>query len=106
MGAWNFGPGSQSCVPVREIVEQAIHAWGGGMWQSASVNESFAEAGILRIDSVKAQSELSWQPRWDYAKAVAQTILWNRKYRKGENMYDVCCEQLHEYEENVFSDGK
>jgi CDP-glucose 4,6-dehydratase len=106
IGAWNFGPDTQSCVPVREIVEQAIHAWGGGAWQRASSEESFAEAGILRIDSSKAQAKLSWQPRWDYEKAVAQTIQWNRKYRNGDNMYNVCCEQLYEYSESGLSHGK
>lgn len=97
MGAWNFGPSPQSCVPVHEIVEKAIAAWGKGEWQSAPSNQAFTEAGTLRIDSSKAQTKLFWRPKWDYTKAVFRTIQWHRNHRSGDDMYDVCREQLNAY---------
>jgi CDP-glucose 4,6-dehydratase len=97
VGAWNFGPGPQSCVCVHEIVDRAIAVWGMGQWLSASSSAPFSEAGLLRIDSSKAQTRLSWQPKWDYAMAVSQTIQWHRKHHSGEDMYAVCTEQLSEY---------
>jgi CDP-glucose 4,6-dehydratase len=97
MGAWNFGPDPQSCVPVQEIVEKAIAVWGLGKWRSALSNEPFTEAATLKIDSSKAQTKLFWRPRWDCAQAVSQTIKWHRKHRSGDDMYNVCREQLSEY---------
>ena len=83
-GAWNFGPGAGSRVPVAEVVENFLAAYGAGSWRAAdAVVEELHEAGLLLLDCAKARDELAWSPVWDVSAAIARTAAWYRAWATG-----------------------
>lgn len=96
-GAWNFGPSDQGARPVSWIADHIRHRWGeGARWELES-GEHLHEAHYLKLDCSKAKAELGWEPRWDLAKALDQTIVWHKAYLSGENLRVVSLEQIGAY---------
>ncbi|MGA2253779.1 MAG: CDP-glucose 4,6-dehydratase, partial [Thermoguttaceae bacterium] len=56
--AWNFGPMSGEEIPVCQLVELFIQAWGNGAWQDVSDPLAPHEAGVLRLCIDKAVDQL------------------------------------------------
>jgi len=80
-GAWNFGPGAEGSVTVREVVEGFAAAWGGGEWRPApGAAEQPHEAGLLVLDAGKAERELGWRAAWSAAEAVDAAARWYRAF--------------------------
>jgi CDP-glucose 4,6-dehydratase len=77
--AWNFGPVSGTEIPVGELADAFVKAWGSGSWQDQSTPNQPHEAGILRLCIDKAISELGWRPRWSCAEMTARTARWYRR---------------------------
>jgi CDP-glucose 4,6-dehydratase len=75
--AWNLGP--DDAVPVRELVDCALAAWGSGSWISVSAEAGKPEAPVLVLDSTKARRELGWAPRLTLKDAVGLTVEWYRR---------------------------
>jgi CDP-glucose 4,6-dehydratase len=97
--AWNFGPGIDDAVPVRELVELFVDAWGEGSWVDASDPSQPHEAGLLRLSVEKARFELGWRPRWSVEEAVAQTVAWYRRYfDEPTRLQEVCLRQIEAYQ--------
>lgn len=72
--AWNFGPAADENQSVRTLVETMA-----ATWRRPDIHygtSSFAEAGLLQIDSTKARSRLGWIPPWRFADTVRQTAAW------------------------------
>ena len=97
--AWNFGPDVGGDAAVGKVAETVAQLWG----ESARVElepstKNPHEAGLLRLDSTMARTQLAWQPRWSLQRALAQTVDWHRAWRRGDNMAFVSLSQIHEYE--------
>jgi CDP-glucose 4,6-dehydratase len=73
---WNFGPLAAGGVPVRELVDGLVGAWGSGSWETPPSAEQPHEAHLLQLDVTKAQTRLGWQPQWDVAETLARTAAW------------------------------
>ena len=83
-GAWNFGPGADSNVTVREVVELFIEAWGGGDWWPArGAAQQPHEAGLLLLDAGKAERALGWRATWSVADAVGAAARWYKAFYDG-----------------------
>lgn len=95
--AWNFGPDDTSCITVQSLVDSIIREWGSGNWQLPRTEQTFVEAGMLKLDSSKAKKRLGWKPRWDVENAVRNTVRWHKAYLDGADMYKICCRQIEEY---------
>ena len=98
-GPWNFGPDKNSVKTVQDAVELALREWGGSAeWESTN-NNNLHEAGLLQLNSDKAQSMLGWKPRLDFFNAVRKTIYWYRKFYSG-NLYlkKLTLNQIDKYE--------
>jgi CDP-glucose 4,6-dehydratase len=95
--AWNFGPEESACVTVRTLAESIIGEWGAGDWRRLDSEQSFGEAGILKLDSSKARVRLGWRSRWGVDIAVGKTVQWHKAYLDGADMYKMCCRQIEEY---------
>jgi len=81
--AWNFGPNHENNVTVLDLVKEAQKNW-NKIKYSIDKNLQPHEAGFLMLDSNKARKLLKWEPVWDFAKTVEQTINWYKKfYEKG-----------------------
>jgi CDP-glucose 4,6-dehydratase len=99
---WNFGPHPEDAVPVRELVEKLIGAWGGGAWEDRSDPGAPHEAAILRLRIEKAGDKLGWSPRWGIGEAVRRTAEWYRAFHAGagpSGMKALTLRQIHDYEE-------
>jgi CDP-glucose 4,6-dehydratase len=84
-GAWNFGPAQEDALPVRDIADIFVEAWGDGAhWQSQQkTGTEEKEAGLLAVDSTLARKNLGWAPRWRVGEAVRRTAAWYRDFAAG-----------------------
>ncbi|MPS67120.1 MAG: CDP-glucose 4,6-dehydratase [Novosphingobium sp.] len=83
--AWNFGPSAQGFIDVEEIARHFQRAWGPGVAQIAfgRRTDDPHEAGMLTLDSSKAQARLGWRPRLSTEEAVTMTAEWYRAFARG-----------------------
>lgn len=93
-GAWNFGPGRDSEVPVRVLVEKLATQWGAAAsWQSME-GEHPHEASCLKLDCSKAHSKLAWRPLIDLDSAVRLTVDWYRAATLGADLRAFSLQQV------------
>ena len=81
-GAFNFGPEAGDIRSVLALVQEAVTVWPGA-WVDASDPSAPHEAGRLALTIDKARAELGWQPRWDIARGLAETVRWYRACHEG-----------------------
>ncbi|MFX0196648.1 MAG: CDP-glucose 4,6-dehydratase [Candidatus Hodarchaeota archaeon] len=102
--SWNFGPESRSCCTVQELVEHIINAWGNGSWKDVSSKNHMYEANLLKLNSDKSQSYLSWRPIYDHKEAIAVTVHWYyRYYCCSDDMWDFTKNQIKTYIRHIES---
>ena len=78
--AFNFGPTAEAERNVRQLVEECLKHW-PGRWRETSEPGMRHEDGRLALSIDRAQVRLGWAPRWDFARAVRETIEWYRASR-------------------------
>jgi CDP-glucose 4,6-dehydratase len=94
--AWNFGPNPGEELPVRDVVERFRAAWGDApevVYGEPRPGEH--EAGLLRVDSTKAKSELGWRPIISNGEAVDTVVRWMQGFK---TMGDARARCLHDIE--------
>jgi CDP-glucose 4,6-dehydratase len=101
---WNFGPAAGEDLTVGQVADLAATLWGdGAKVEHAPSSEDPHEAGVLRLDSSQARSELGWAPRWSLDEALGRTISWHRAWLRGADMLEVTSSQLAAYESGALS---
>jgi CDP-glucose 4,6-dehydratase len=95
--AWNFGPDASDDASVAGVAQGLASLWGKGAQVEAASRSDWHEAGLLRLDSTAARSELGWAPRWSLQQALEQTVAWQQAWRRGDDMHAVCREQIATY---------
>jgi len=73
-GAYNFGPGDESCVTTGDLVKLFCDAWGQGASWKAQGDGGPHEDNFLKLDCSKAKTVLGWKPEWDIKTAVEKVI--------------------------------
>ncbi len=101
-GPWNFGPDVSGTVTVRDLAGLVQTAWGleGPQFQFADVQSAkggLHEAGILRLDSTKAQTGLGWRPQLSLPQAVDLTSKWYKSHLDGQDMTALTKAQINHY---------
>lgn len=97
-GPWNFGPDASATVPVRALSDAFQTAWGSAFDISyGDPGAALHEAGLLRLDSTKAQTQLGWRPRLDLQQAVQMTADWYRAQAEGRAMAPLSRAQIAAY---------
>jgi len=94
---WNFGPDDKDARNVEWITDTICRLWGDGASFGIDTNPQPHEANYLKLDWSKAKAELGWTPRWDIETTLKSIVDWNKAYLKGENIHDVCYQQIKEY---------
>jgi CDP-glucose 4,6-dehydratase len=89
-GAYNFGPDPDACVRVRELLELARAAFGGGAITHVGSPAALHETGQLLLDPGKAAQQLGVGPRWPLAQSVERTMRWYRAQHEGESARALC----------------
>jgi CDP-glucose 4,6-dehydratase len=96
--AWNFGPETGSAATVRDVIELARAAYGGGEVQYGSGDDGPHEAGWLALDINKARNGLGFRPRWSLDETVRRTMEWYRRLAGGEDARRLCEEDARAFE--------
>jgi CDP-glucose 4,6-dehydratase len=76
--AFNFGPTPEAARPVAVLVEEVLKHW-PGRWEDRSDPRAVHEAAFLSLAIDKARHLLGWNPVWDFAATIAQTVEWYRQ---------------------------
>lgn len=98
VGGWNFGPELQSVCSVQTLVEGMIRSWGSGEFRDLSDPNAVHEAKLLSLVWDKAFHQLKWQPAWDLAACITNTVAWYKQWHEGKaDMADVTRKQITEY---------
>jgi CDP-glucose 4,6-dehydratase len=92
---YNFGPLPDDHLSVRELVETAIKVWGGGEWKDISNPNEPHEAGLLKLDVSRAQSELNWQPKLNAQQAIEWSVNWYKQ--SSESIAAYTFQQVEQY---------
>lgn len=87
--AYNFGPNSDNTLPVSEMVQLAINAWGSGSYEVAADKNQPHEAGLLKLDISKAIAEINWKPVMDATASVEKTIKWYKVFHNSPDTIDA-----------------
>jgi CDP-glucose 4,6-dehydratase len=97
--AWNFGPDASSDATVGQIAEATARLWGGCARVEYLANgENLHEAGVLRLDSTQARTELDWKPSWSLEQALERTASWYKAWNRKEEMSAFTLGQIRSYE--------
>ena len=96
-GAWNFGPDDAAMRTVGELAEEIVTCWGSGTVNVAPDANAPHEAGLLHLNCDKARFELGWQPQWDFAQAVMETVAWYKAYFANSNIEEMAQVQIKSY---------
>ena len=98
-GEWNFGPGPESFVTVRGLADLAADYYGEGAAWAATPGENPHEAELLALDATKAERELSWHNRVNFADSVRWTVDWQKRVQAGADAASVTIEQIAAFEQ-------
>jgi CDP-glucose 4,6-dehydratase len=99
--AWNFGPGEEDSLAVRQVVERLAELWPGGIeWRDDSGDHPH-EARYLRLDSTKARTQLGWSPLWGLDRGLESIVQWHRGLQAGEDARELTVRQIHEYQSDA-----
>lgn len=71
---WNFGPGMESFVKVKELTKLCIDFWGEGECLEQESPNKYKEMSVLTLDSSKSMRELGWRPQMSCEEAIRQLI--------------------------------
>lgn len=83
--AWNFGPVADDAIPVHDVADIFVSAWGNGaVWKRTGTGGNGPkEAGFLAVDASLSRGRLGWAPCWRVTEAVARTARWYRQHAEG-----------------------
>jgi CDP-glucose 4,6-dehydratase len=97
--AWNFGPDAEGESTAGDVARSAARLWGDGARVECCPSAANPhEAGMLRLDSTLARTELGWIPRWQLDQSLAKTVAWYRAFASGADMLAVCLDQICSWE--------
>jgi CDP-glucose 4,6-dehydratase len=95
---WNFGPSDTGAVPVHTIADSLVAKWGDGAAWTRDNEAGVHEAHLLKLDSTKARTLLSWQPRLGIEEALDWIVKWHRAHAAKCNMRDFTFRQIEQYQ--------
>ena len=99
-GSWNFGPRPEGSRTVKALADQIVACWGSGTVRVNSGRRAPHEASLLFLNCDKARSELGWRMRWQFDRAVSETVHWYRRVIGGEPVRSTTEGQIRTYVES------
>lgn len=95
---WNFGPGDAGAVPVGIIADTLAAKWGDGAEWRRDSEAGVHEAHLLKLDSTKARTRLSWRPKLEIEDALDWIVKWHRAHMAHADMRDFTLRQIKHYQ--------
>jgi CDP-glucose 4,6-dehydratase len=96
-GAFNFGPEPADQRSVEELIDTARRHWPGS-WKDESDPLAPHEAGRLALSIERARLLLRWRPKWDFARAVEETVRWYRDVAAGADAATLVRAQIADFD--------
>ncbi len=96
-GAWNFGPGSDAMHTVKDLAQRIVRGWGKGRVLVRRSAHAPHEATLLHLNCDKARFELGWEPAWDFARTVGETVSWYKGIAAGARARELSRQQILRY---------
>ena len=97
-GAYNFGPRTDEATTVREVVELARAAYGGGEARYGDDSDGPHEAGWLALEIAKVRVTLGVSPKWGLTESVRRTMAWYLAQQQGADARILCEAEIAAYE--------
>lgn len=104
-GAWNFGPEEQGTVPVRQVADAIVAAWGSGSWETPPQVGAPHEAKLLALDITKAKTTLGWKPLYPVERTLAVTSAWYAARHEGAEARMSTDNDIAAYEDEAVHAG-
>lgn len=95
-GAWNFGPNDTSIVKVGVLVEKLCRIY-NSTYEIKQNHSAPHEAGMLRLDSSKANFYLGWKSMLGIDETLLFISEWDKHYNAGSDMCSVSKRQIDKY---------
>lgn len=96
--SWNFGPDAASDATVGEVARLTCRLLGDEDRLALPADRApLHEAGLLRLDSSLARTQLGWRPIWSLEEAVGRTVDWRRALLDGADMRAFSRAQIDDY---------
>jgi len=93
--AWNFGPAATSNLTTERLIGLMQLEWPQIVSKSANIPQAKHEAGLLMLDSTKAQKLLGWEPLWNIEETVFHTVEWYREFLENNDV--ITDQQIDSY---------
>ena len=94
---WNFGADDNDAKDVLWIIQYLCDKWGDGTSWEIDTKHNLHEAMFLKLDCSKAKAKLGWSQFWNLETTLKSIIEWNKSFIKGEDMRNVCYNQINDY---------
>jgi CDP-glucose 4,6-dehydratase len=85
-GAYNFGPGDESCVSTGDLAELFCRFWGEGASWTEQSDGGPHEANFLKLDCSKAKNALGWKPKWDIKTALKKVVEFSKENNNNKRL--------------------
>ena len=99
-GSYNFGPNAIEATSVRKVIEHARLAFGSGAIFFNDCNNGPHEAGLLSLETSKAQETLGYNSKWSLIESIKRTMDWYKAQYQGANARILCEADIDAYETN------
>lgn len=97
LGEWNFGPRSESFVPVGQIADIAAGLWGDDAGWTSDAAEHPHEATLLALDAAKAERQLGWRNKLPFPRSLEWTVDWQKQVAAGNTPRATTMNQIREF---------
>ena len=86
---------------MRELLEQLLKSWELQIESPIIVesNQSFSEAGLLKLNCDKALSELAWRPVLTFAECADMTATWYQDFYADQSAFELTVKQIETYQQ-------
>jgi CDP-glucose 4,6-dehydratase len=95
--AFNFGPGTGAFIEVGEVARRVAALWGTRAAVVVDPAPELPEAGRLALDAGKAERELGWCARLDFAHTLSWTVDWAKADAAGADPRKLCANQIESF---------
>ncbi len=95
---WNFGPADDLVLPVGDLADRLVNAWGdGAAWHTVEQATAPHEARLLRLDASKARDRLGWRPSLSIDAACTWIVDWHKGVADGADARALTDNQTTNY---------
>lgn len=99
--SWNFGPGPSDIHTVAEVAAKVFHVFGSGQTALDKYGSPLHEAGLLLLDSSKAEALLGWTQLFKFDEAVDRTAHWYEKFLSLTDAETLCDHDIQEFTKRI-----